>query len=44
MDANVLLIGMGGLVLLNTVLGFTIIKLKQKIYKLEDMLNKKEGN
>ena len=44
MDANVLLIGMGGLMLLNTALGFYIIKLRQKIVYLEDRLDTQEAS
>ena len=38
MDSNVLLVGMGGLMLLNTALGFYIIKLRHKITFLEESL------
>lgn len=39
MNANVLLVGMGGLMLLNTALGFYIIKLRHKIVILEDKID-----
>lgn len=43
-DANVLMVGMGGLMLLNTALGFYIIKLRHKIVFLEEQLTEQESH
>jgi hypothetical protein len=43
LDANVLMAGMGGLMIVNTALGFYIIKLRHKIVFLEEQLTDKES-
>jgi len=42
-DITVFLAGMGGLMILNTALGFYIIKLRHKITALEDALDEKQA-
>lgn len=43
-DLTIFIAGMGGLMILNTVLGFYIIKLRHKITALEDALDDKENS
>ena len=42
MNVTVFIAGMGGLMVLNTVLGLYIIKLRHRIAELEDVLTDKE--